>query len=58
MAVRGWLSFVISTALDWLDAPDVTADALQELWIRTLFDSLAAAGSAVPRAVADAAPDS
>jgi AcrR family transcriptional regulator len=50
LAVRGWLSFVVATALDWLDAPDVGADALQELWIQTLFGSLSAAGSVAGRA--------
>lgn len=56
LAVRGWLSFVISTALDWLDAPEVAADALEDLWTRTLFGSLSAAGAVASQAPADAVP--
>jgi AcrR family transcriptional regulator len=48
LAVRGWLSFVIATALDWLDAPEVGPDALRDLWVRALVDLLTAAGVEVP----------
>lgn len=42
LAVRGWLAFVIATALDWLDHQQIDAASLRELWESTLTATLSA----------------
>ncbi|MDT7800249.1 MAG: hypothetical protein QOI78_3682 [Actinomycetota bacterium] len=37
LAVRGWLTFVATVILDWLDQPKVTQEELRDLCVRTLF---------------------
>jgi AcrR family transcriptional regulator len=37
LAVRGWLTFVATVILEWLDQPKVTQDELRDLCVRTLF---------------------
>jgi hypothetical protein len=37
LAVRGWLAFVATTILEWLDQPTVTQEELRDLCVRTLF---------------------
>ena len=37
LAVRGWLTFVATTILEWLDQPKVTQEELRDLCVRTLF---------------------
>lgn len=37
LAVRGWIGFVESTSLDWLERKAITRDALLDLWTRVLF---------------------
>lgn len=37
IAVRGWIGFVESTALEWLDHREISREALLELWTRMLF---------------------
>ena len=37
LAVRGWLTFVATVILDWLDRPKITQDELRDLCVRTLF---------------------
>jgi AcrR family transcriptional regulator len=37
LAVRGWLTFVTSVILDWLDDPAVSRDELRDLFVRTLL---------------------
>ncbi|HKN54700.1 MAG TPA: TetR/AcrR family transcriptional regulator, partial [Amycolatopsis sp.] len=37
LAVHGWLTFVSSVILDWLDHQTVTQDELRDMCVRTLF---------------------
>ncbi|GAA1683084.1 TetR/AcrR family transcriptional regulator [Fodinicola feengrottensis] len=37
IAVRGWLAFIESVCLDWLDNPDLTRDQVRDLCARTLL---------------------
>ncbi|WP_336159311.1 TetR/AcrR family transcriptional regulator [Amycolatopsis sp. VC5-11] len=37
LAVRGWLSFVATLILDWLDEPKISTEELRDLCARTLF---------------------
>ena len=37
LAVRGWLTFVATTILEWLDQPKVSQEELRDLCVRTLF---------------------
>jgi AcrR family transcriptional regulator len=37
LAVRGWLTFVATVILDWLDQPKITQEELRDLCVRTLF---------------------
>lgn len=37
VAVHGWLTFVITVSLDWLDRPDVDRARLREMCVRALF---------------------
>ncbi|VVJ20086.1 Transcriptional regulator [Amycolatopsis camponoti] len=37
LAVRGWLTFVATMILEWLDQPTVTQEELRDLAVRTLF---------------------
>ncbi|WIX77186.1 TetR/AcrR family transcriptional regulator [Amycolatopsis carbonis] len=37
LAVRGWLAFVSTLILDWLDQPKVTHEELRDICVRTLF---------------------
>ncbi|SEF35661.1 DNA-binding transcriptional regulator, AcrR family [Amycolatopsis pretoriensis] len=37
LAVRGWLTFVATTILEWLDQPKITQEELRDLGVRTLF---------------------
>ena len=37
LAVRGWVGFVESTALEWLERRAMSRDALLDLWTRVLF---------------------
>jgi hypothetical protein len=37
LAVRGWLPFVATTILEWLDQPTITQEELRDLGVRTLF---------------------
>jgi len=49
LAVRAWLSFLITACLDWLDNREPSRDALRELCVETLLGAIAA----VSRAAAD-----
>lgn len=40
LAVRGWLSFVATLILDWLDEPKISTEELRELCARTLFAAI------------------
>ncbi|HWD06229.1 MAG TPA: TetR/AcrR family transcriptional regulator [Amycolatopsis sp.] len=37
LAVRGWLAFVSTLLLDWLDQPTITQNELRDLCVRTLL---------------------
>jgi AcrR family transcriptional regulator len=37
LAVRGWIGFVESTSLEWLERRDISREALLDLWMRALF---------------------
>lgn len=37
LAVRGWIGFVESTSLEWLERREISRDALLALWTRALF---------------------
>ena len=37
LAVRGWIGFVESTSLDWLERRAISREALLDLWTRALF---------------------
>ncbi|MDI3422569.1 TetR/AcrR family transcriptional regulator [Streptomyces luteolus] len=40
LAVRGWLSFMVTVCLDWLDEPDLGRDEVRELCARTLLGAI------------------
>ncbi|NBH01777.1 MULTISPECIES: TetR/AcrR family transcriptional regulator [Amycolatopsis] len=40
VAVRGWLAFVATVILDWLDQPKITQAELRDLCVRTLFSAV------------------
>jgi AcrR family transcriptional regulator len=40
IAVRGWLTFVVSVCLDWLDNPDLGREEVRGLCARTLLAAL------------------
>ncbi|MDQ8702585.1 TetR/AcrR family transcriptional regulator [Streptomyces sp. LHD-70] len=42
LAVRGWLSFLVTVCLDWLDEPDLGRDEVRELCARTLLGAIRA----------------
>lgn len=50
LAVRGWLGFLVASCLAWLDAPQIAAAALVDLWGRALGGALVtpSADHAVP----------
>ena len=37
IAVRGWIGFVESTSLEWLERRAISREALLDLWTRVLF---------------------
>jgi len=37
LALRGWIGFVETTSLDWLERKEIGREALLELWTRVLF---------------------
>jgi len=37
LAVRGWIGFVESTSLEWLERKAISREALLDLWTRALF---------------------
>lgn len=41
LAVRGWLWFVMSVCLNWLDAPALSREEVRELCVRALFGAIA-----------------
>lgn len=48
LAVRGWLGFLVSSCLAWLDDPAIPGDALVDLWGRALGGALLTPGADVP----------
>ncbi|MFM9371959.1 TetR/AcrR family transcriptional regulator [Streptomyces sp. Da 82-17] len=42
LAVRGWLAFLVTVCLDWLDEPDLSRDEVRELCARTLLGAISA----------------
>lgn len=45
IAVTGWLAFVPTTILDWLDNPAITREQLRDLCARTLWAAVGRSGS-------------
>jgi AcrR family transcriptional regulator len=40
LAVHGWMAFVVTVCLEWLDNPGVTRDEVRELCARALFGAV------------------
>jgi AcrR family transcriptional regulator len=40
IAVRGWLTFIVSVCLDWIDSPELSRDEVRDLCARTLLAAI------------------